>query len=224
MTETVVVTGATGGVGAAVVRAFADDGATVVASGYDAETVESLADTVGCVAVRADVRDEYDLERLMEEASKAGGTSGVDVVVPCAAVYHGTAGETPLDEVAYSAFDQTVRTNARGVFATVREALPHVPADGRVVVPTSGVARDADPGYGAYAVSKAATEGVARQFAADCEQVVGCVDPGAVNTGLHGGGGRAPDDVAGLFTWAASVPEELDGAVLDVEDWEHATA
>ncbi|MFB6270925.1 MAG: SDR family oxidoreductase, partial [Halobacterium sp.] len=123
-----------------------------------------------------------------------------------------------------SAFDDTLRTNARGVFAAVREALPHMDDSGRVVVPTGSVARDPKAGYGAYAVSKAAAEGIARQFSVDAVPAVGCVDPGAVDSALHGQGGRDPEDVAGLFTWAASVPGELDGAVLGLKDWKQATA
>ncbi|WP_232686189.1 SDR family oxidoreductase [Halobacterium zhouii] len=222
MGDTVVVTGASGGVGAAVVRAFAGQGDTVVAAGYDRDAVESVAADAGAVAVRTDVRDEYDVERLMEQASRAGEASGVDVVVPCAAVDHSGGSGPPLGEESYSGFDDTIRTNVRGVFAAVREALPHMPADGRVVIPTERVARDPEPGRGSFAVSKAAVEGVMGQFSVDCEQAVGCVDPGEVNTGIHGGGGRKPADVAGLFTWAASVPGALDGRVLDADDWEDA--
>jgi 3-oxoacyl-[acyl-carrier protein] reductase len=223
MAETVVVTGASGGVGEAVARAFAEEGATVVVAGRDRDAIDALADELGGVAFRADARDEYDAERLLEQASRAGDDSGIDVVVPCAAVFHGAAGESPLGETAYSAFDDTFRTNVRGVFAAVKEALPHMDESGRAVIPTGSVAREAKPGFGAYAVSKAAVEGVARQFAADCEQAVGCVDPGTVDTDLHGMGGRDPADVAGLFTWAASVPEDLDGGVLGLKDWKQAT-
>jgi NAD(P)-dependent dehydrogenase (short-subunit alcohol dehydrogenase family) len=222
MTDTVVVTGASGGLGEAVVRAFASGGDTLVAAGYDRDAVEVVAADAGAVAMRTDVRDEYDVERLMEQASKAGDESGVDVVVPCAAVDHGD-GRTPLGDEPYSGFDDTLRTNVRGVFAAVREALPHMPADGRVAIPTEAVAREPEPGRGAYAVSKAAAEGMMRQFSVDCEQAVGCVDPGPVNTGLHGGGGRPPADVAGQFPWAVSVPGSLDGVVLDRSDWMEAT-
>lgn len=224
MTDTVAVTGASGGVGEAVARAFAEDGATVVVGGRDRDAIEALADELGGESLRTDVRDEFEVERLMEQASKAGDDSGIDVVVPCAAVYHGDAGETPLAEESYSAFDDTMRTNGRGVFAAIREALPHMDESGRVLVPTGGVARDAKPGFGVYGVSKATVEGIARQFAADCEQAVGCVDPGTVDTALHGMGGRDPAGVADLFTWAATVPDELDGAVIGLKDWKQATA
>jgi len=224
MTTTVAVTGAAGGLGEAIARAFADDGATVALGGRDSDAIGALADELGGVSLRTDVRDEFDVERLMEHASKAGDESGIDVVVPCAATYQGDAGETPLDGTAYSAFDDTMRTNARGVFAAIAEALPHMDADGRVLVPTGGVAREPRPGFGAYAVSKAAAEGVARQFAADCEQAVGCVDPDTVDTDLHGEGGRDPSEVAPLFTWAASVPGKLDGDVLGLAEWKRSTA
>jgi 3-oxoacyl-[acyl-carrier protein] reductase len=224
MTQTVALTGASGGIGEAVAREFAADGALVVLGGRDRDAIEALAADLGGESLRTDVRDEFEVERLMEQASKAGDESGIDVLLPCAAVYHGDAGGSPLEAESYSAFDDTMRTNVRGVFASIREAVPHMNNDGKVVVPTGGVARDAKPGFGAYGVSKAAVEGVARQFAADCEQAVGCVDPGAVDTALHGMGGRDPTDVAAMFRWAASVPDELDGAVLGLKDWKQATA
>lgn len=222
MTTTAVVTGAAGGLGEAVARAFAEQGATVTLGDRDRDAVEVLADDLDGVALRTDVRDEYEVERLLETASKAGDESGIDVVVPCASVYHGNLAETSLDDESYTAFDDTMRTNARGVFAAVREAIPHMDADGRVVVPTGRFAREPSPGYGAYAVSLAAVEGVARQFSADCEQAIGCVEVGDVATALAETGGRDLEAVAEMVTWAASVPEQLDNAVLDRSDREQA--
>jgi len=225
MDATVVVTGATGGVGSAVVRAFADDGALVVASARDSGALDELvADVDGeVVGVRADARDEFDAEWLMERAARAGGP--IDVVIPCAAVFHGTPGETPLAAESYSAFDDTLRTNARGVFAAVREAVPHLAPDARVLVPTGSVAREDGAGYGAYAVSKATAEALARGFAADLPQAVACVDPGVIATDLTGGRGGDPRQAAALFRWAAGLDAgDLDGATLTRADWRAARA
>jgi NAD(P)-dependent dehydrogenase (short-subunit alcohol dehydrogenase family) len=227
---TAVVTGASRGLGAAVARTFADAGAHVVLCSRQAAAVESVADDISesggaATALRGDVRDEYDVERLLEQAARAGEAGGVDTVVANAGHYHGDPGQTPMAEESYAAFDDTLRTNVRGVFATVREAVPHLNDDARVLVPSGRIARDAKPGFGAYAVSKAAAEAVARQFAAELDQAVGVVDPGQVGTDLTGGQGRDPADVAPMFRWAATEAPagDLDGGVLDLKGWKQAT-
>jgi 3-oxoacyl-[acyl-carrier protein] reductase len=227
---TVVVTGATSGIGRAVATAFADADATVAVCGRDASAVGDLVNELESVGageatgLRTDVRDEFDVERLVETASRTG-SPGIDVVVANAGVFHGTPGEDAIADVSYTAFDDAFRTNVRGVFATFKESLPHLNEGARLLVPTGSIARDAKPGYGEYAPSKAGAEAVARQFAADTEYVVGCVDPGKVDTELSGPGGRDPSDVAGLFEWAATECEAavLDGDVVDLRAWKSAT-
>jgi hypothetical protein len=229
--NTAVVTGGSRGVGAAVARRFAAEGVHVVLCARDADGLDAVAEDIesegGTVtAMRADVRDEFDIERLMETASRAGETSGIDCVVANAGVYHGAPGETPLAEASYSTFDDTLRSNARGVFATVREAIPHLTESARVFVPSGSIARDAKPGFGAYAVSKAAAEAVARQFAAELDQPVGILDLGQVETELTNHmQGRDPADVAPMFWWAATVAdaETIDGEVVGLREWKQAT-
>ncbi|MBX0284954.1 SDR family NAD(P)-dependent oxidoreductase [Haloarcula salinisoli] len=225
---TVVVTGASRGIGEQVARAVADAGGHAVVCARDADALDAVADDIdegsGAVtAVRADVRDELDVEHLMQRATTVGGA--IDGVVASAGVYHGPAGETPLHEESYAAFDDHLRTNGRGVFAAVREAAPHLAEGARVVVPTGAVARKGMPGYGSYAVSKAAAEALVRGFAADLDATVGAVDPGKVDTDLSGDGGRNPGDVAGMVLWALedASAETLDGTVLDWGDYRKAT-
>lgn len=229
MDRTVLVTGVTRGIGHAVAAAFATDGATVVGCSRDATALADVVDELraegGTVeGVRADVRDEFDVERLAETAARIG-SDGIDVVLANAGVYHGTPGETPIHDEPYVDFDDHLRTNARGVFATIRETLPHCNDDARVLVPTGSVAREAKPGIGSYAVSKAAAEAIARGFAADVEPIVGCVDPGQVDTELSGGPGRDPADVAELFVWAATEaePDAVDGEIVGLREWRSAT-
>ncbi|WP_247002338.1 SDR family NAD(P)-dependent oxidoreductase [Halosolutus gelatinilyticus] len=232
--RTVVVTGGTRGIGRAVADAFAGEGATVVVGSRDGDAIEetvsdleaSSANGSGTVAgLRTDVRDEFDVERLVETASRTGDRGGLDVVVPAAGVYHGTPGRTPTDRESYAAFDDHWRTNARGVFATIHEALPHLNEGARVLVPTGAVARSGSPGYGSYAISKAAAEAIVRGFAADTDYAIGCLDPGQVATDLAGDSGRDPAEIAGMFVWAATDADRdaVDGEVLGLEEWKRAT-
>ncbi|QIO23864.1 SDR family NAD(P)-dependent oxidoreductase [Haloarcula sp. JP-L23] len=225
---TVVVTGASRGIGEQVARAVSAAGGHAVICARQKAVLEAVADDIasdgGAVtAMRADVRDEFDVERLLETAARVNGR--VDAVVANAAVYHGEAGETPLSGESYAAFDDHLRTNARGVFATIREAVPYLAPDARIVVPTGAVGRQGMPGYGSYAVSKAAAEAVARGFAADLDVPVGAVDPGKVGTDLSGSGGRDPADVAEMVLWVLTdaPADDLDGAVLDWGDYRRAT-
>jgi len=227
MDGTVAITGASRGIGEAVARAFVSEGARVAICAREREEVNAVVEDIeadgGTVTgMRADVRDEFDVERFVETASRFGDP-GIDVVVANAGVYHGSPGETPIDREPYSAFDDHLRTNARGVFATIRESVPHLTEDGRAIVTTGSVARTPVAGYGSYGVSRAAAEAVAMTFAEDIDRPVGCVDPGQVSTRI-GGDGHDPEDVAPQYVWAAETdPEVLDGAVLDRRDWREAT-
>jgi len=227
---TAVVTGASRGLGTAVAREFAEAGAHVVICARDADPLAETADQLresghSVTDMRADVRDEFDVERLMETAAGEGESDGIDVVVANAGVYHGSPGGTPLHEESYAAFDDHLRTNGRGVFTAIREAVPHLAAEARVIVPSGAIARDAKPGYGTYAVSKATAEAIARGFAADIDQVVTIIDPGQVATDLTDGRGKDPEAVAEMFLWAArdADPDAVDGGVLDRRTYREAT-
>lgn len=230
--RTVAVTGATRGIGRAVAEAFAQQGADVAICARDEgavdEAVAAIGDGPGAVAgVAADVQHRYDVQRFVGEAVEVGTRDAIDVVVANAGVNGAPPGQAPLDEEPYDRFDETMAINARGVFCTVKEALPHVPEGGRVLVPSGSVARPegTKPGMGSYAVSKAAAEAIVRGVHADSHADAFVVEPGIVATEVTGGHGKDPADVAGLFTWAAQAadPEEHGGGVLGLRAWKTAT-
>jgi NAD(P)-dependent dehydrogenase (short-subunit alcohol dehydrogenase family) len=251
MDLTVAITGATSGIGRAVAEAFVDRGAFVAVSGRDGDAVDRTVAELNDGAARSggddgpesaesesdsgdgagaawgervDVRDEFDLEGFFQRAAREGGP--IDVVFANAAVFHGAPGESPTDDLSYADYDDTMRTNARGVFVTVKESLPHLAPEARVLVPSGLVAREPKAGVGSYAVSKAAAEAIARQFAVELEQPVGVVDPGLVSTSLtRERGRREPEDVAPMYRWAATglSAEEFDGSVVGLKEWKRAT-
>lgn len=226
--QTAVITGASRGIGAAVAQRFAGAGAHVVVCSRDADDVGAIAEQIedqgGTVTgIRADVRDEFDVERLMQRTATV--SDSIDYVVANAGVYHGNTGNTPLASESYSAFDDHLRTNVRGVYATIREAIPHLSDDARMLVSSGSVAREAYPGYGSYAVSKAGCEALVRGFSTELDHPVAVIDPGQVKTELSGSKGHDPEDVAEQFYWAATAADgaEIDGTVIDRKTWRNAT-
>jgi NAD(P)-dependent dehydrogenase (short-subunit alcohol dehydrogenase family) len=223
---TVLLTGASGGIGSAVAEAFGAEGWRTVLCARSKEGLESTAEAVtaagGTPVVRAlDVRDENEVFLALSETVP----DAVDVLIPAAGVMPHAPGERPLDEERYEDVRTVIETNVYGLFATIREGLQFLAPEGRVLVPSGSVARDAKPGMGTYAPSKAAAEALARGFAADVDYPVGVVDPGLVATDLTGGKGRDPADVAGMFRWAAleCPAEDLDGEVVGLREWKRAT-
>ncbi len=229
-------TGAGAGLGRAIARALGDADYRVVCGSRDEDAAQAVVDAIEAdggtaVSVRTDVRDEYDVERCCELAAREA-TGGIDAVVPVAAVDHSGGADVPLAGDSYAAFDDQVRTNARGVFATVREAVPHLAEGARVVVPVHAFP---DGEGGTVAASQAATRSLVRGFAAELPGPVCAVDPGAPvpafeREGDQGepsedGGGQAAEregdsdavEAAAAVRWAVATgaADEVDGQHLD---------
>ncbi|MFB6125432.1 MAG: SDR family oxidoreductase [Halanaeroarchaeum sp.] len=204
MEQTVVITGADEPMGARTATAFDATGAHVVLGGRDRSALEAHARSLDTGTVlRADERDEFDQERLMEVASRAGG--GIDVVVPAATIRHGDAGTATLPETSYSAYDDTLRANARGAFAAIREAVPHLNEGARIVVP---VVDQADrTGAGPFAVADAARRAIVEGFASDLPVAVGGVAVPDPTT-------EADQATAADLIVRASEHPDLDGTIL----------
>lgn len=222
-TPTAIVTGAATGLGEAIARELGRADHLVVCAARDGDAGEALAadirDAGGeAVAVRTDVRDEFDLERCCETAAREGD-GGVDAVVPAAAVDHAGSAQVPLGGDSYAAFDDQFRTNARGVYATIREAIPHLVEGARVVVP---VHEYDEPGAGGtYAVSRASTVALVRGFARELPGPVCGLDPGHPVPAFDRQEDLDPTEVVAGVRWALldAPPEDIDGRVLGAEAW-----
>lgn len=182
----VVVTGGTGHVGLAIVRAFAAAGAVTVAVGSSEERTraagEALAASPGeAHAMRADMGDPEDAERLLDEVAARFGP--VAVLVNGAGINFNRM----IRDVTPEDFDRLFRVNVKSTFFAakcVAERMVDAGVKGRIVNITSGNYRYARPDAALYAATKSAMEMLTRGFALEYGGhgiTVNAVAPGLVD-------------------------------------------
>lgn len=190
-----VVTGATSGIGRAIVERYVAEGAKVVGFGRNADALDELkaAHADRFVGVAGDVTKADDLNRLLDETMKAFG--GVDIVVPNA----GIARVVSFEESTREAFETQFSVNLFAAVETVRLFLPYIRKGGSVQFITTFLTQVGFPGLAIYSASKAALKSIAQTLAAELAPRgirVNSIAPGPIGTPLWGTVGL-PDDVLG---------------------------
>lgn len=181
----VLVTGATGRIGKAIVTEFAKLGDHVVANDIDGDQLDALARSLGeaggqVTAVPADVSSEADVESLAARAIEAAGQ--IDVLVNCAGIFP----NKPVVEMDTAEWDQVFAVNLRGPFMLSRAIARHMLASniqGSIVNISSGAGSSARTGGSHYCGSKAALEMLTKVMAIELgpSQIrVNAVAPGLV--------------------------------------------
>ncbi|MDH3404039.1 MAG: SDR family oxidoreductase [Acidobacteriota bacterium] len=151
----VLVTGGAGGIGAAVVRTFAAEGARVAVHYRTSRAAATaLASEVGGVALAADLRDEAAADALVPAAVAALGR--LDVCVANAGVW--PEADEPAWELPLVRWEETLRANLTVTFLTARAFLRHAAATGRgsLVLVGSTAGRFGEAGHSDYAAAKGA--------------------------------------------------------------------
>lgn len=147
-----IVTGAGKGLGEAVARAYAAQGAKVVVSDLDPGAARRVAASLpGAIAVACDVREPLEVEALVAAAVEAHGR--LDIMVPNA----GVASVVPLVQMSFAQWREVLSVNLDGVFLCIRYAAPAMIAagGGAIVTMASITAQAAVPLIGHYAAAKA---------------------------------------------------------------------
>jgi 3-oxoacyl-[acyl-carrier protein] reductase len=166
-----IVTGGSRGMGRETTQKLASLGyAVVVNYVHDQRTAESTVDAVlegrgAAVAIRADVSDVLDVERLFGQTIETFGA--VDAVVHAV---RGRVAPSPLTEVAFDDFDEMCRTNLRATFIVNRMAARQLRSGGAIVNLFSSVAPPALPSFGGYATTSAAVDALTRVLALELRE------------------------------------------------------
>ncbi|WP_380675879.1 SDR family oxidoreductase [Salinigranum sp. GCM10025319] len=228
-TRTVLITGASSGIGEATAHAFAREGASVALAARREERLESIADDlseygVETLVVPTDVRDEAQVEALVERTVDAFG--GLDVLVSNAGLGRGSEVES-LSTEQYRAM---METNADGSFFATRAALPHLRESRGNLVFVGSFAGYYPRGFNpVYAATKWWLRGFAHSVAAQVGETgvgVSVVNPSEVRTEFGSEEGEPfeerfdpgdvtePEEVADAIVFAArqdrSTVQELD--------------
>lgn len=211
---TIVLTGASSGIGAALTQALAADGHRLFVCARRAERLDRVTDGGRlATAIACDVSREDEVMRLAATVREAAGS--VQALINCAGLY-GAIG--PATEVDSAAWWSTVAVNLHGTFLMTKHIVPlmRLADQPRVLNFAGGGAFQPLPRYSAYAVSKAAivrfTETTAVELA-ERNIAVNAVAPGFVVTEIHDATLAAGPDAAGAGMYAMTQEKMAQGAI-----------
>lgn len=232
-----IVTGGSRGIGAAIAKRLAADGARVaITYAKDAKSASAVVKAIEgsggkAIAIQADSIDADAIKGAVAKTVEAFGS--LDILVNNA----GTVFPKPFEEGTIEEFDHVINLNVRGVIIATQAALKHLNNGGRIITIGSCVGeRDMTPGLAVYSATKGAvkmfTQGLSREVGGR-GITVNNVQPGPIDTDLNPASGdwAAPqlaltalnrygtvDEVAALVAFVAS-PEAayITGANLTVD-------
>lgn len=193
-----VITGAGGGIGAAIAIALSRRGVRLALSARRAETLEALASRlradpgVEVLALPGDVRDELHIEGLIRET--LGRWGQIDVLVPNA----GAGYRAPIAEGDPARWKQLLDVNVYGVLLTLRYGMPPLLArrSGHVVFLSSVASRVTQASNGVYSATKCAVNAIAEALRQEVTREgvrVTWIEPGVVATAFQDVAGYSPE-------------------------------
>jgi 3-oxoacyl-[acyl-carrier protein] reductase len=214
--KSVVVTGASKGIGKGIAGVFARAGAKVLVVARQIEQAEATAAELGAqggtaLAHSADVTSKFAMQDMAETAHKAHG--GIDVLCANAGIFP----QVKLEEMSEEVWDHVMDTNLKGTFLSVQACIPYLKksGQGRIVL-TSSITGPVTgfPGWAHYGATKAGQLGFMRTMCMELATygiTVNAVMPGNIKT--EGLAGLGPEYESSM---AASIPLKRLGTVEDI--------
>ncbi|CAM3955662.1 4-formylbenzenesulfonate dehydrogenase TsaC1/TsaC2 [Bordetella tumbae] len=177
----VVVTGGGSGIGLAIAKRLASEGANVVITGRRQAVLDEAVALLGdrAVGIVADVSKTSSLEALYADVRRRFGR--IDVLV----VNAGGGVHAPLGQITEAQIDQQFSTNVKGVVLTIQGALSLLSAGSNVVIIGSTASMDPGPTMSIYGATKAAVRNMVRSWVAELKGSdirLNIVSPGPTNT------------------------------------------
>jgi NAD(P)-dependent dehydrogenase (short-subunit alcohol dehydrogenase family) len=195
--KTALITGGSSGIGLATAKLFVAEGARVAITGRNQARLEAVAKELGpnAIAIVADATDIAATEAAIQRAVEKFGK--LDILFANA----GIPGNTPVGGTTLAAFESVIRTNLTAVFFTVQAAAPHLNDGASIILNGSVISVLGNPGYSAYAASKAGVRAMARVMASELSPRgirINVVAPGAARTPIWNGAAPTPEAYAAL--------------------------
>lgn len=219
--KSVLITGASRGIGAHAVRIFVDAGAQVGMVARDAAALTALARDTGALPIPADMADFGAVERAVATLRDRFG--GLDVLVNNAGVIDPIA---PLAQADPAEFGRLIDVNLKGVFHGLRAAMPVMAQGGTLITVGSGAAYNPLEGWGAYCSSKAAAWMLTRVAAVEAPHLrIMSLSPGTVATDMQRTIRASGINPVSQLDWDAHIPPEWPARALawmctpDADGW-----
>jgi 3-oxoacyl-[acyl-carrier protein] reductase len=235
--KTAIITGGSRGIGAAIAKRLADDGANIAFTYSNSrETAEKLANELTSKGVKAksykvSASDSKAMKPFVDAVIKDFGA--IDILVNNAGVFSmGNIGEVTQEE-----FDRVMQINVSAVFSLTNEVVKHLKSGARIINISSGVGERATaPSMGIYVASKFAVTGFSRAWAKDLGAkgiLVNAVQPGPINTDMNPeigdfaefmkgqtalGRYGQPHEIAGLVSFLSGADSSyITGATINID-------
>lgn len=203
--KTVLVTGGNSGIGLSAAKAYAAEGAQVIITGRDTQTLEQAKATLGpqAIALCNDAGSLIDAKALAEALNSRKLT--LDAVF----INAGVARFAPFADVDEALWNQSFDINVKGAYFQIQALLPYLNTGASIVINGSINAHIGMPGSSVYAASKAALISLAKTLSAELLPRgvrVNVVSPGPISTPLYGKLGM---DAETLATMAAQIQAQV---------------
>lgn len=216
--KTAVISGGTTGIGLAIARRFAAEGAHVFILGRRQAQLDQAVELIGAnvTAIQADAANLDDLDRVAAIVKREKGA--VDIVVSNA----GFTEQAPIDTLTPEHFDKAFDLMARGPVFFVQKLLPMMSGGGSIILVSSAMHSMGIAGHTAYAATKAALRSYARTWAAEFKNRgirVNTLSPGVTDTPILDSQNMSREELIEMYSGMVplgrlAAADEIAGAAL----------